>query len=421
MSGAGGALRELRQLGQAAAVADDAAVARLVAMLDRLPDRGEADRVLDPVRPRLRALGLKRPLGLPRLLFLPLDGAILPPSRWSRGAPAVPRSALPMLAAAVQAALGPEGAAIAAGCAPHVTTDTDAVAALGGRLWPAAAMALPERPPAGWAQTGLAVADYAPIAALCRPLFQAGPAIWAALAASGSGPPTELVRAALQAVAPAGPGPLAAALATLLLRASEPGAVAQLAAGMDATARTVALQALEQVLEAPPPPFATLDPLAAADLALLTAHRLDDLEHCALLGAERQRQVQACRRAADEACRAGFLAAAERQLVAPTLKLAAAPAVSDAEVAAIEDGARRLRTLDSAGRKLGGAPAYDRALRDLTASLGVLGQQARNPAGLQPVDLARSIEILAGPEAAMAVLRDQLSTGTPIGSPLPAR
>ena len=100
MSGAGGALRELRQLGQAAAVADDAAVARLVAMLDRLPDRGEADRVLDPVRPRLRALGLKRPLGLPRLLFLPLDGAILPPSRWSRGAPAVPRSALPMLAAA---------------------------------------------------------------------------------------------------------------------------------------------------------------------------------------------------------------------------------------------------------------------------------------------------------------------------------
>ena len=134
-----------------------------------------------------------------------------------------------------------------------------------------------------------------------------------------------------------------------------------------------------------------------------------------------KRAQQACRRAADEACRAGFLAAAERQLVAPTLKLAAAPAVSDAEVAAIEDGARRLRTLESAGRKLGGAPAYDRALRDLTASLGVLGQQARNPAGLQPVDLARSIEILAGPDAAMAVLRDQLSTGTPIGSPLPAK
>ena len=101
-----GALRELRQLGQAAVAADDAALARLVAMLDALPDRGEIDRVLDPVRPRLRALGLPRPLGLPRLLVLPLDGASLPPTRWTRGAAAVPRSALMALAGAVQAALG---------------------------------------------------------------------------------------------------------------------------------------------------------------------------------------------------------------------------------------------------------------------------------------------------------------------------
>ncbi|WP_431271326.1 hypothetical protein [Dankookia sp. P2] len=33
-------MRELRQLGQAAAAADDAALARLVAMLDGLPERG---------------------------------------------------------------------------------------------------------------------------------------------------------------------------------------------------------------------------------------------------------------------------------------------------------------------------------------------------------------------------------------------
>src|SRR3954466_268648 len=107
-----GAMRELRQLGQAAAAADHAAPAPLVglvAMLDRLPDRGEADRVLDPVRPRLRALGLPRPLGLPRLLFLPLDGAILPAAGWARGAAAVPRNALVALARAVQAALGAEG------------------------------------------------------------------------------------------------------------------------------------------------------------------------------------------------------------------------------------------------------------------------------------------------------------------------
>ena len=398
-------MRELRQLGQAAAGADDAALARLVAMLDALPDRGEVDRVLDPVRPRLRALGLPRPLGLPRLLFLPLDGAILPPTRWARGAAAVPRSALLALAGAVQAALGAEGAAIAAACLPLSTTDLDAIAALGGRLWPAAAEALPQAAPPGWEGTGLAPVDYAPIAALCRPVWRAGPAIWAALAQAVAGPPADLARAALGAVAPAGPGPLSATLATLLQRASEPGAVAQLAAGLDPATRGVAMQALDQVLAAPPPPFATLDPQAAAELALLTAHRLENLENCALLGTDRQRQVQACRRAADEACRAGFLATAERQLLEPALRLAEKPVVTDAEIEAMEAGARRLRALEGAGRKLGGASAYDRALRDLTASLGAQGGRAGHPDGLQPVDLARSVEILAGSDAAAALLR----------------
>ena len=99
-------------------MADDAALARLVAMLDHLPNRGDADHVLDGVRPRLQALKLPRPLGLPRLLFLPLDGAIVPAAKWQRGSPTVPRNAIPALAAAAQAALGAEGAAIAAACAP---------------------------------------------------------------------------------------------------------------------------------------------------------------------------------------------------------------------------------------------------------------------------------------------------------------
>ncbi|WP_431271325.1 hypothetical protein [Dankookia sp. P2] len=305
----------------------------------------------------------------------------------------------------MQVALGAEGRAIAAACAPLSTNDLGAIAALGARLWPAAAEALPQAAPPGWAATGLAPADYAPVAALCRPVWRAGPAIWAALASAVAGPPPELARAALAAVAPAGPGPLSATLATLLQRASEPGALAQLAAGLDPAARAVAVQALDQMLAAPPPPFATLDPQTAAEMALLTAHRLENLENCALLGGDRQRQVQACRRAADEACRAGFLAAAERQLVAPALRLAEASAVTDAEVEGMEEGARRLRALEGAGRKLGGAAAYDRALRDLTASLGALGSRARHPHGLRPVDLARSVEILAGPEAAAALLK----------------
>ncbi|MCB4823421.1 hypothetical protein [Roseicella aerolata] len=408
-----GALREIRQLGQAAAAADDAALARLVALLDRVPRRGEADRVLDPVRPRLRALGLLRPLGLPRLLFLPLDGAIQPAARWTRGAAAVPRSALVVLAEMVGAALGEEAAAIATACAALSTADAGQVAVLGGRLWTRAADALPEAPPPGWERTGLAPADYPAIAALCRPVWRAGPAIWAALAAAEIGPPEELAEAALRAVAPAGLAPLSAVLATLLKRAAAPGAVARIAAGLDPTARPVAVQALEAMLAQPPPDFAALDPHAAAEQAAATARRLADLESSALLAGERQGQVQAWRRAADEACRAGFLAAAERQLVAPALRLATAPVVTDADVMAIEAGARGLRALQTAGRRLGGAAAYDRALRDLTGSLLTLAAEARNPAGLRPVDLARSIEILVGPDAAAALLGPQPSAGTP--------
>ncbi|TCZ64402.1 hypothetical protein [Roseicella aquatilis] len=406
------ALRELRELGQAAAAADDAALARVVAVLDRVPERGEADRVLDPVRPRLRTLRVPRPLGLPRLLFLPLDGVILPPARWTRGAAAVPRSALMVLAGAVQAALGAEGAAIAAACPRHTIQDDAAIAALGGRLWEPAARLLPEAPPPGWPGIGLNAGDYAGIAALCRPVWRAGPAIWAALSAAAEGPPEALARPALTAAAAGGAGPLTATLATLLLRATAPGLLAQLAAGLEPAARPVALAALDSILAAPPPPFAALDVRAAAEAARLTARRLEDLENCSLLTGEWQRRIQACRRVADEACRAAFLAATEQELVAPAQRLAAAPAVGDTEVAAMEEGARRLRVLEGAGRRLGNTQAYDRALRDLTASLRALGAQATNPEGLRPMDLARSLEILAGPEAAATLLPPGLLGGT---------
>ncbi|MDO9708784.1 hypothetical protein [Paracraurococcus lichenis] len=399
-----GTLREVRQLGQAAAAADDAAITRLVAMLDALPRRGEADRILDSVRPRLRMLQLARPLGFPRLLFLPLDGAILPATRWNRAAPCIPRSALLPIAAVVQAGLGEEGAAIAAGCAGHAVTEPDVVAALGQRLWPRAGQVLPAAPPPGWEGTGLAAADYAPIAALCRPLWEAGPAIWAAQSAAVAGPPEDLARAALAAVAPAGPGPLSATLATLLLQAAAPGLVAQVAARLDPAARTVAVQALDALLEQPAPAFDSLDALAAAEQAAALARRLDDLQGCALLAGDRQRRLQAIRHAADEACRAGFLVAAERQVVAPATRLADAPMVTDAEVEALEDGARQLRALEGAGRRLGGGTAYDRAIRDLTTGLATLGGRTGPEGGLSRVDLARSIEILAGPEAAAALL-----------------
>jgi len=408
-----GNLRELRALGQSAAWADDAALGRLVALLDQLGDRGVADAVLDPVRPRLRTLRPPRRLRFARLLFLPLDGAIQSPKQWKRGTPTVPRSALAVIAGAVCAALGPEGEAIAAACNGQTTSDHGIIAELGARLWPRAAEALPPAPPEPWAQTGLTPADYAAIAALCRPIWAQGPALFRATAAGPKGPPEDLVRKALAGLAPAGAGPLAAGLATLLLRSTAPGVVAQIAASVAPQARAVAVQALETMLAEPPPPFRALDPQAATEAALALVQRLDDLANCALLTGERQHQVAALRRAADDECRAGYLAATETQVLGPANALVKATLVADADVAAMEDGARRLRALEAAGRKLGSAPSYDKAVRTLTGSLVALGGQiAPGGAGLLPADLARSIEILAGPEAAeaaLAALRAQLS------------
>jgi hypothetical protein len=206
-------------------------------------------------------------------------------------------------------------------------------------------------------------------------------------------------------LAPAGTGPLSAGLATLLLRASAPGGVAQIASGLLPQARMMAVQALETMIAQAPPPFRTLDLQSATEAALALAERLDDLEHCALLAGERQHKVAAMRRAADEECRAGYLAATEAQLLVPAARMMRATLVEDAEVVAMEAGARRLRALEAAGRKLGSAPSYDKAVRDLTRSLTVLGTQVSpEGGGLHPIDIARSIEILAGPDAAEAAL-----------------
>jgi hypothetical protein len=142
-------LREVRSLGKATAGADDAAVARIVGFLDGLVERGE--------RPRLRGLSTPRRLRFPRLLFLPLDGAIVSPSDWVRGEAKVPRSALRSLANAVQRAMGPRGAAIAEEVVQYTTHANALIGRLGDEVWPEAARLLPEAPPPGWEDSGLAM------------------------------------------------------------------------------------------------------------------------------------------------------------------------------------------------------------------------------------------------------------------------
>ncbi len=397
--------REVNWLGKATAQADDQALTRVVRMLDGLKDRGAADQVLALARQRLRALRPARPLGFMRVLFLPLDGAIVASTRWRRGEPLVPRSALAPLAQLVEHRLGAQATEVVTRCEGRTTADLGEVARLGAMLWPEAALALPAEAPAGWEETGLAASDYQAIAALSRPLWQQGELLWAAMAAGPEGPPDQLARQALLAILPAGPHALAAALAALVARAASPGQLAMVAAQLEPQCRAAAQAALDRVLDEAPPQLDLLDLNGATSAAAALVTRLEDLERCTLLHGDRQRRLAGLRRAADEACRDRFLVGLEAQVMQPAAQLMATASVPDAAVAAMELGARQLRGLEQVGRRLGGAPSYDKALATMSEALARLVPLAGDgEQELRRMDLARLVEILCGPDAAMRML-----------------
>ena len=90
----------LRELQHSLATAQDGQIERVVAMVDALPQRGAADRLIAPIRPRLAQLRPARPLRFCRLLFLPLDPLVVPPTKWRRASLTLPRTVLEPLALA---------------------------------------------------------------------------------------------------------------------------------------------------------------------------------------------------------------------------------------------------------------------------------------------------------------------------------
>lgn len=222
---------DAESLRSALAGAEDGKLGRIVGMLDGLLDRGAADRLLEPIRPRLGALRPARPLRFPRLLAMPLEGALVASDAW-RGAPdEIPRSALTPLAEAMAASLGEAAEEIEVAALGHTADDAALVGRLGGRLWPlAAGVALPV--PAGWQAAGLPRASAAPILALSAMLWRHGAALWTARLAGPEGPPAWLLKDVLGRVAPGGGAALMAALRLLLRHAAAPERVVGVAVAL---------------------------------------------------------------------------------------------------------------------------------------------------------------------------------------------
>lgn len=115
----------------------------------------------------------------------------------------------------------------------------------------------------------------------------------------------------------------------------------------------------------------------------------------------RRRQAGQLRRETAEACRARFAAALRQDLLEPAIRAAAGPRAEDAVVAGLEAAARDLRRLEAAGRRLGQEVAFDRLVAEAVPKLLDL---ARPPRGLGRAEVARLVEILAGPQAALPLL-----------------
>ena len=401
MSAASGQARNLRA---ALAQAPDFAVGRVVAMLDGLMDRGEADALLEGVRPRLRRLRPARPLRLARVLLLPLEGALVPPAAWRGNAAELPRTAITPLVAAVTAALGPLAEEVEVACLSRSSAEAPLIGVLGAKLWPAAGAATLPCPPPGWTEAGLTSAVAKPVLALCGALWRAGPALWTAREAASQGPPDHLLRAALAPLAAEGQAALTAGMVLLLREATRPGAVVAIANALCPAVGTVATREVEALLTRDAAALAaTGDPAEAAIAAATLGAHLTELESALppSIQAARRASAATVRHDAAREAAACFAAALASRLLRPVATACLGPPASDATMTALEEVAHGLRELEAAGRKLGCEAAFDAARREGVTRLLAHGAE---PRGLTRVEISRLVEILAGPEAALPLL-----------------
>ena len=372
--------------------ASDEQLTRVVGLLDGLEGRGGADALIAPARARLAQLRPPGRSGFARLLFTPLDPLLVPGPHWTRGGLGLPRTALLSLAAQVRAELGGPGAEVDAVIRGGHADDAAVVLRAGTLLWPAAAAVL-ERAgaPAGWAEaTGLGAADHAAIARCAACVLSEAVWLQATLGACAEGlaPDGEDLRLWLEAATSRHPEPPGALLAVLMARVPEATVLIGPAGAHAEPAIDFLLERLEASAQPGPAPGDQAVTLHCA------AALLDGLEAPGPgQRPSRKPRTERLRRMLDERCQARFTASLDREVLAPLADTAA-----QGEMARLEEAARRLRRLETAARRLGGGEHYDRTLRAAARQIGEGEPGAR-------VARARLVEILAGTEAALALLR----------------
>jgi hypothetical protein len=394
--------------------ANDQKIRQIVALLDRSPENQISQAVLDPIRPRLAALKPARALHFTRLLFLPFGDMIVSAPVWRPGQAAVPRTALNSVARTVRAQMNGETEVIDRMIVGHTTDDTNVVRHAGEALWGRAADILSlALPPADWGETGLRTTAFVPLMQGIVTVLRRAVPLWYLLqdAELGVLEPDELAVGKIISNLANEPPEGRAMVVRLILRRL-PHAVSLLRRLADsvlgvadkALLQTAIDRGTDDILSDMESQADLTQDLRAGSLAAVgtevqrIAGLLDEINHDPS-GARHRPRVNGIRLKLDAACRERFTDGLRMGLVTP-LAAATAP-VDSAGQKQLENCARDLRTVETAGRRLGSVTNYDALL--FKASEVV--QAAADSGNLGSVRAIRLVEILSGSETAEAMYK----------------
>ena len=397
-AGNGSAILNSRVLGSQIEVASDAALEKIVMLVDRLANPEIHERLLGPSLRRLKRLRPPRPASLMRLLFLPISGALVDAPQWRRSEGRVPRSALGPLLESVSLVIGPQTEAISIQLRGGSIDDSKLVDRCGRQLWRLAADAAPRlRLNPSWSRAGLGEQDFDAIMNLAGALWRHAGPLWDGIQQIGSDCPPEVLRASL--IGPANEGRLvfSAAMETLLQRAARPSNFLSLVrdlpsqvSGMieDALNRwvNVNLQGLEE------DDFTTGARLAG-EMGLIIAALEGQPKITAKIDA---RELVSHRRNLELFCRSSYREVVSVHVTNALLEL---PPDHSGELGEIEAMARVARSLEETGKRFGPPQSYATLQDEFRAQVEKLRRNEAN-ATVTPMEIARIEEILIGGEAA---------------------
>jgi hypothetical protein len=392
---------EMRAARRELAGADDTRVLKVLHYVDTLADRGQADGLLAPLRDRLRRLRPARPLRFARLLFSPLDPVIVSPRDWRAGAPHLPRSAIApittMVRRALPGVLPPFEAIINDSSQPEAAR----VRAAGSMLWvPSATLLRTAEAPPEWREAGLPPAAFRSLAVGCaRCLGTANE--FDDLNDPGL-PAADLDRAlAAQMRASEADGPIAWGMLLSVMLQRFPASEAPHRAATAASANRALLQSAEAAYEAA---WSWIERAANDTSVGDPAEAAADLRRQAALlevlarDPKQRRRAQVLQTELRAACAHRIEGVAQERLVGPLQRITAEDAADEGVLAVLETDARALRQLDSEARRLGSGAGHEAQLRTAAAAVTARTDMA-------PMDRARLVEILLGPQAALLEAR----------------